>query len=67
MFIPCKNTVKELRRKLRQVAYEDMSHQASDWVPEELRDNKDIQQVRPIDINFNIAKKSRLHWIRRTL
>ena len=67
MSIPCINTIKQLRRKLRQAVYEEMSHQASDWVPEELRYNRGGQQTKPLDINFNVAKKNRIHWFRRTI
>jgi hypothetical protein len=49
------------------MTYENMSHQASDWIPEELREIDETQHTRPIRINFNIAKKNRLHWIRRAL
>jgi len=54
-------------RTLRQVAYDDMFHQASDWIPEELRIERKDQTEKPIRLDFNIPKKNRLHWIKRTM
>ena len=60
------STAKLFYRRLREVAYDDMARQASDWIPEELRiETKGASK--PIDLNFDVPKKHRLDWIRRTI
>jgi hypothetical protein len=60
------STAKLFYRRLREVAYDDMARQASDWIPEELRNEERIP-TKPIDLDFDIPKKHRLDWIRRTI
>lgn len=60
-------TAKLFHHLLRESTYNDMAHQASDWIPEELRIDKPMSTTKPIELNFNIPKKNRLHWIRRTM
>jgi hypothetical protein len=52
---------------LREVAYDDMARQASDWIPEELRVENKTDTRGPIELDFNVPKKHRLDWIRRTI
>jgi len=60
------STAKLFYRRLREVAYDDMARQASDWIPEELRiETKGASK--PIDLNFDVPKKHRLDWIHRTI
>ena len=60
------STAKLFYRRLREVAYDDMARQASDWIPEELR-IEERTPTKPIDLDFDIPKKHRLDWIRRTI
>lgn len=60
-------TIKRFGQLLREIAYLDMFHQASDWVPEALRSENKVNAAKPIQLNFNIPKKNRLHWISRTI
>ena len=60
-------TAKLFYRQLREVAYDDMARQASDWIPEELRVEKKTDPTKPIALDFGVPKKHRLDWIRRTI
>lgn len=64
---PCKRTLKRLHHAFRRMTYEGMSHQASDWIPEELRATNETPDTKPIKISFNVAKRNRLSWIRRSM
>jgi hypothetical protein len=44
-----------------------MSHQASDWIPDELRTEAKASRDQPIQLNFGVPKKHRLNWIHRTI
>lgn len=60
------STAKLFYRRLREAAFDDMARQASDWIPEGLRiETKSVSK--PIDLDFDIPKKHRLDWIRRTI
>jgi len=61
------STAKLIYHRLREVAYDDMARQASDWIPEELRVEKKTDIRKPIELDFNIPKKHRLSWIHRTI
>ena len=63
----CFRSVKQFHRWIREIAYHDMSRQASDWIPEELRIKKESKPDQPIDLDFGIPKKHRLNWIQRTI
>jgi hypothetical protein len=70
MFAPTaivNRTAKLVYRRLREVAYDDMARQASDWIPEELRIEKKSCNDKPIELDFGVPKKHRLDWIRRTI
>lgn len=70
MFAPTailNRTAKFFYHRLREVAYDDMARQASDWIPEELRVEKKACQEKPIELDFAVPKKHRLDWIRRTV
>ena len=58
---------KNLFHSFRETAYEDMAHQASDWIPEESRIEKPLRDSAPITLDFTVPKKRRLDWIRRTM
>lgn len=51
----------------REIAYDDMARQASDWIPEELRVESTLRKSQPIKLDFAVPKKHRLAWIRRTM
>jgi len=61
------NTVKLAHHWIREIAYNDMARQASDWIPEELRVGKKTPRNKPIDLDFGIPKKHRLNWMRRNI
>lgn len=52
---------------LREIAYDDMAHQASDWIPEQVRIEKTVRNSQPIKLDFEVPKKHRLAWIQRTI
>lgn len=52
---------------LRKVAYDNMSRQASGWVPNDMRIECTPSQEQPIRLDFEIPKKHRIAWIQRTL
>ena len=56
-----------LFKSLRETTYDDMAHQASDWIPEEARKESTVRENQPIKLNFAVPKKNRLAWIRRTI
>jgi len=58
---------KHLLRTGREIAYDDMSRQASDWIPEEARIEKSVRNSQPIKLDFAVPKKHRLAWIGRTM
>jgi hypothetical protein len=58
---------KHLRRWLRAVAYDDMARQASGWVPDEARIEKQAHNKQPIKLDFEIPKQHRLNWSHRTI
>jgi len=60
-------TVKLAHHWIREIAYNDMARQASDWIPEELRVGKKTLTNKPIDLDFGIPKKHRLNWMRRNI
>ena len=60
-------TAKSLFRSLRETTYDDMAHQASDWIPEEARTESAVRENQPIKLDFAVPKKSRLAWILRTI
>ena len=60
-------TVKLAHHWIREIAYNDMARQASDWIPEELRVGKKTPRNKPIDLDFGIPKKHRLNWMRRNI
>ena len=60
-------TAKALFQSLRETAYDDMAHQASDWIPEEARIETTVRESQPIKLDFAVPKKNRLAWIRRTI
>ena len=69
MFAPSailSRSVKLFHHWLREVAYDDMARQASDWIPEELRTEKKAMP-KPIDLDFGLPKKHRLNWSARTV
>lgn len=61
------NGAKQAHHWIRAIAYDDMAHQASDWIPEELRVENTPRRNEPIDLDFAVPKKHRLGWIRRTI
>ncbi|MBW2473914.1 MAG: hypothetical protein JRE56_04895 [Deltaproteobacteria bacterium] len=61
------NTVKLAHHWIREIAYNDMARQASDWIPEELRVEKKTPRNKPIALDFGIPKKHRLNWMRRNI
>jgi hypothetical protein len=58
---------KALFQSLRETTYDDMAHQASDWIPEQARTESTVRESQPIKLDFAVPKKSRLAWIRRTI
>jgi len=60
-------TAKHVHHWIREIAYDDMARQASDWIPEQLRVEKKTDTREPIELDFGIPKKHRLDWIRRTI
>ena len=60
-------TAKILIHSVREIAYDDMPRQASDWIPEEARIERPVCDDQPIKIDFAVPKKHRLGWIRRTI
>lgn len=60
-------TAKHLHRWLRAIAYDDMARQASGWVPDTARVEKQVRRERPIKLDFDIPKKHRLNWMHRTV
>jgi hypothetical protein len=58
---------KSFFRITREIAYEDMARQASDWIPEEARIEATVRDNQPIKLDFSVPKKNRLAWIRRTI
>lgn len=61
------HTTRFFHHWLREIAYDDMSHQASDWIPDELRTEAKASRDQPIQLNFGVPKKHRLNWIHRTI
>ena len=61
------NAAKALFQSLRETTYDDMAHQASDWIPEEARIETTVRESQPIKLDFAVPKKNRLAWIRRTI
>ena len=61
------NAAKALFQSLRENTYDDMAHQASDWIPEEARIETTVRESQPIKLDFAVPKKNRLAWIRRTI
>ena len=60
------SSAKRLYRRIREVAYNDMARQASNWIPENLR-IETKKSGNPINLDFDVPKKHRLDWIRRTI
>ena len=60
-------TAKHLHHWIREIAYDDMARQASDWIPEGLRVESNPVNKKPIELDFAVPKKHRLAWIRRTM
>lgn len=58
---------KALFQALRETTYNDMAHQASDWIPEEARTESTVRKNPPIRLDFAVPKKNRLAWIRRSI
>ena len=58
---------KALFQSLRKTTYDDMAHQASDWIPEEARIKSSVSEKQPIKLDFAVPKKNRLAWIRRSI
>ncbi len=56
-----------LIHSIREIAYDDMARQASDWIPEEARIETTVRESQPIKLDFSVPKKHRLAWIRRTI
>ncbi len=52
---------------LRESTYNDMARQASDWIPNEVKTEKQARDKQPIKLDFGIPKKHRLAWICRTI
>jgi hypothetical protein len=46
---------KALFQSLRETTYDDMAHQASDWIPEEARIESPIRERQPISTNSRKA------------
>ncbi len=63
----CARTIKCLHHWLRKITYHDMSRQASDWIPEELRVDTQPCKPKPIHLDFGIPRKHRLDWLRRSM
>ena len=61
------NAAKALFQSFRETTYDDMAHQASDWIPEEARIETTVRESQPIKLDFAVPKKNRLAWIRRTI
>ena len=60
-------SAKALFQSLRKTTYDDMAHQASDWIPEEARIESPVREKQPIKLDFAVPKKNRLAWIRRSI
>ena len=61
------SAVKHIHHWLHEIAYDDMARQASGWIPDEARIEKKVRNQQPIKLDFDIPKKHRLDWIRRTI
>jgi hypothetical protein len=59
------SAIRRVRRWLRKGVYEDMARQALGWSQDELSSSNKSIPKRPIQLNFNIAKKNRLSWAKR--
>ena len=60
-------TAKTVIHSVREIAYDDMARQASDWIPEEARIETTIRKTQPIKLDFAVPRKNRLAWTRRTI
>jgi hypothetical protein len=58
---------KRFFQSLRESAYDDMAHQASDWIPEELRVTSKVRKSQPLRLDFAVPKKHRLAWFSRKI
>jgi hypothetical protein len=58
---------KHFIQTLRDITYNNMARQASDWAPEENRIERVVRKRQPIKLDFAVPKKSRLAWVRRTI
>ena len=54
-------------QSFREIIYDDLAHQASDWCPDEVRIEKILHKNQPIKLDFAIPKKHRLAWSHRTI
>ena len=61
------SATKHLLHFVREIAYDDMSRQASGWIPENARIVRNTSNNRPIKLDFAVPKKHRLNWIHRTI
>lgn len=58
---------KQIHHWLREIAYDDMARQASGWVQNGHRIEKDSVNRQPIKLDFDVPRKHRLAWIQRTI
>jgi hypothetical protein len=61
------SSTKRLYRRLREISYRGMARQASALSQREFRMVKKSGKKQPIKLDFNVPKKHRLNWIKRTI
>ncbi len=63
----CHRTAKHLQLWLRDIAYDNMARQASDWTPDAVRAARQGHNHGPVEIAFQVQKKHRLAWLCRLM
>lgn len=59
------NSITGLCHRLRRNVYKTMARQTLDWSPNRTPETKENVSTGPVEFDFSVSRKNRLHWARR--